>query len=81
MDLENLCAMNPLGLGSPKPCQGPGVRDRHPSAQIHAASHGLIELLAEFEAVHGWTGWPWPAHRLQRRCGFSVNAALQSLGH
>jgi hypothetical protein len=47
------------------------------AARIHAASYRLIEMLGEFEALGGWSGWPSPAHWLSWRCGFSLNAARE----
>jgi hypothetical protein len=47
------------------------------ASQIHAATYRLIEMLGEFDELGGWSGWPTPAHWLQWRCGFSLNAGRE----
>jgi hypothetical protein len=77
MDPEDLRQLNPEGFARQDRAQALENEIATLSAHIHAASYRLIELLAEFEAVSGWQGWASPAHWLQWRCGFSLNAARE----
>ena len=47
------------------------------ASHIHAATYRLIAMLRVFDELEGWSGWPSPAHWLQWRCGFSLNAARE----
>lgn len=47
------------------------------ASHIHAATYRLIARLRQFDELEGWSGWPSPAHWLQWRCGFSLNAARE----
>jgi hypothetical protein len=77
MDLEDRRRLNPEGFARQERARDLETEIATLAAHIHAASYRLIELLAEFETVHGWEGWPSPAHWLQWRCGFSLNAARE----
>jgi hypothetical protein len=77
MDLEDRRRLNPEGFARQERARALETEIATLAAHIHAASCRLIELLGEFEAVHGWGGWPSPAHWLQWRCGFSLNAARE----
>ena len=77
MDLEDRHRLNPEGFARQERARDLETEIATLAAHIHAASYRLIELLGEFEAVRGWEGWPSPAHWLQWRCGFSLNAARE----
>jgi hypothetical protein len=77
MEMEDLRQLNPEGFARQDRARALESEIATLSAHIHAASYRLIELLAEFEAVSGWQGWASPAHWLQWRCGFSLNAARE----
>src|SRR6056297_115966 len=47
------------------------------ASHIHAATYRLIAMLRVFDELDGWQGWPTPAHWLQWRCGFSLNASRE----
>jgi len=47
------------------------------ASHIHAATYRLIAMLRVFDDLEGWQGWPTPAHWLQWRCGFSLNASRE----
>lgn len=46
---------------------------------LHAATYRLITMLRVFDELHGWAGWPSPAHWLQWRCGYSLGAAREKV--
>ena len=77
MNLETRREWNPAGFARQDRARELESEIATLAAHIHAASYRLTELLAEFEAVDGWQGWPSPAHWLQWRCGFSLNAARE----
>jgi hypothetical protein len=77
MDPSELRARNPEGFARQDRAAELENEIASLAAHIHAASFRLIEMLAEFETLHGWEGWPSPAHWLQWRCGFSLNAARE----
>lgn len=77
MDFQDRRRLNPEGFARQERARDLEAEIATLAAHIHAASYRLIELLAEFEAVRGWEGWPSPAHWLQWRCGFSLNAARE----
>jgi hypothetical protein len=77
MDKEDLRQLNPEGFARQDRARELESEIATLAAHIHAASYRLIELLSEFEAVNGWQGWATPAHWLQWRCGFSLNAARE----
>jgi hypothetical protein len=77
MDLSELRALNPEGFARQARAAELEEGIASLAGHIHAASFRLIEMLGEFEALHGWEGWPSPAHWLQWRCGFSLNAARE----
>jgi len=77
MDLEQMQSLNPEGFARQARAAALEQEIASLSCHLHAATYRLIAMLREFEDLGGWEGWPSPAHWLQWRCGFSLNAARE----